>query len=79
MVFFDTAGEDLNSEEIMSSVNKYIIQANGIILLIDPLQFDSVKMVQNQIGLPNKNKGEWGYTPIEFALLIRQGKKNEFG
>lgn len=47
LVFFDTAGEDLNSEEVMSNVNKYIHRSDGIILLLDPLQLQSVRA-----GLP---------------------------
>lgn len=43
LVFFDTAGEDLNDENTMSTVNKYIYRADGIILLIDPLQLKSVR------------------------------------
>jgi GTPase SAR1 family protein len=43
LVFFDTAGEDLNSEDTMATVNKYIYRSNGIILLIDPLQIEDVR------------------------------------
>ena len=43
LVFFDTAGEDLNDEDTMSTVNKYIYRSDGIILLIDPLQLLSVR------------------------------------
>lgn len=42
LVFFDTAGEDLESEDVMSTVNKYIYRADGVILLIDPLQLNTV-------------------------------------
>lgn len=37
-VFFDTAGEDLNSQDTMSTVNKYICKSAGIIFLLDPMQ-----------------------------------------
>lgn len=43
LVFFDTAGEDLVSEAIMETVNKYIYRSNGILLLVDPLQLDYVR------------------------------------
>lgn len=43
LVFFDTAGEDLNSEDIMSTVNKYIYRSHGILLLLDPLQLDDIR------------------------------------
>lgn len=41
--FFDTAGEDLDSEDTMSKVNKYIYNSSGIILLLDPLQLEHVR------------------------------------
>lgn len=43
LVFFDTAGEDLNDEDVMSTVNKYIYRSDGILLLIDPLQLPAVR------------------------------------
>jgi GTPase SAR1 family protein len=43
LIFFDTAGEDLNDEDIMSTVNKYIYTASGIIFLLDPLQLPEVR------------------------------------
>ncbi len=41
-VFFDTAGEDLNSEDVMRTVNKYISKSSGIVFLLDPMQIPSV-------------------------------------
>ena len=46
LVFFDTAGEDLNDEDTMNTVNKYICKSTGIIFLLDPLQIPEVR---NQI------------------------------
>ena len=43
LAFFDTAGEDLNDSDVMSTVNKYIIWSDGIILLIDPLQLPQIR------------------------------------
>jgi hypothetical protein len=43
LVFFDTAGEDLDDEDTMSTVNKYIYRSDGIILLLDPLQLPRVR------------------------------------
>jgi len=51
LVFFDTAGEDLNSEDTMVVVNKYIYRSDGIIMLIDPLQIVGVRN-----KLPNVDK-----------------------
>ena len=41
-VFFDTAGEDLNDQDTMSTVNKYICKSAGIIFLLDPMQIPTV-------------------------------------
>ncbi len=43
LVFFDTAGEDLRDQDLMATVNKYIYCADGIILLLDPLQLPWVR------------------------------------
>ena len=43
LVFFDTAGEDLNDQDTMARVNKYIYRSDGIILLLDPLQLPVVR------------------------------------
>jgi hypothetical protein len=42
-VFFDTAGEDLNDEDTMSTVNKYIYNSSGIIILLDPLKIPAIR------------------------------------
>jgi len=56
LVFFDTAGEDLNDDDAMSTVNKYIYRSNGVVLLIDPLQMLSVRdKVPNETALPEIN------------------------
>ena len=56
LVFFDTAGEDLNSRDTMGTVNKYIYRSDGIILLLDPLQLDRVRdRLDGTVPLPNRN------------------------
>lgn len=42
LVFFDTAGEDLDDEDTMSTVNKYICRSAGIVFLLDPMQIPAV-------------------------------------
>lgn len=42
LVFFDTAGEDLEDADTMSTVNKYIYRSSGIIFLLDPMQIPEV-------------------------------------
>ncbi|MFK0260350.1 hypothetical protein ACIQU1_03255 [Streptomyces angustmyceticus] len=43
LVFFDAAGEDLKSAEAMDRYTQYLSAADGIILLVDPLQLGSVR------------------------------------
>jgi hypothetical protein len=53
LVFFDTAGEDLNAEDTMSTVNKYIYRSDGILLLVDPLQLQQVRdSLGKKVALP---------------------------
>lgn len=49
-VFFDTAGEDLNDQDTMSTVNKYICKSAGIIFLLDPMQIPTVVSQLDEIG-----------------------------
>jgi hypothetical protein len=42
-VFFDAAGEDLGSAAAMDRYTHYLRAADGIILLVDPLQLDAVR------------------------------------
>jgi GTPase SAR1 family protein len=43
LVFFDTAGEDLKSADSTARNVSYLAQADGIILMVDPLQFPAVR------------------------------------
>lgn len=43
VAFFDTAGEDLDAEDTMLNVNRYIFNSSGIIFLLDPLQLKGVR------------------------------------
>jgi len=57
LVFYDTAGEDLNASDKMynSTIHKYIANSTGIIFLVDPLQFDYVRnRISDKDCLPNK-------------------------
>lgn len=56
IAFFDTAGEDLDSEDTMKAVNRYIYNSSGIIFILDPLQLENVReMVPTGIPLPEQN------------------------
>ena len=74
LVFFDTAGEDLNDADTMSTINKYIYRANGVILLIDPLQLSHVRNgLTSGVGLPSQN-AETEDIITRTTNLIQQGR-----
>ncbi|WP_327279212.1 MULTISPECIES: TRAFAC clade GTPase domain-containing protein [unclassified Streptomyces] len=53
LVFFDAAGEDLASAEAMDRYTHYLAAADGIILLVDPLQMRAVRdQLPVDAGLP---------------------------
>lgn len=71
LAFFDTAGEDLDNIDRMSTETKYLANSDGIIFLLDPLQIPSVRhLLTNQTVLPQENTD-----PMEIvgraATLIR--------
>lgn len=56
IAFFDTAGEDLDSEDTMKTVNRYIYNSSGIVFLLDPLQLEHVReMLPEGSPLPEQN------------------------
>lgn len=56
LVFFDTAGEDLDHIDLMSTETKYLANADGIIFLLDPLQIPAVRhLVDSSTQLPTEN------------------------
>ncbi|MBP9759404.1 hypothetical protein KBD45_06935 [Candidatus Dojkabacteria bacterium] len=75
---FDTAGEDLDDQDTMSFVNKYIYRADGILLLVDPLQLDTVrdllKTKTPNIHLPQQHT-ETETIITRVSNLIRAGRK----
>jgi hypothetical protein len=75
LAFFDTAGEDMRSQDTMSFVNKYIYRSSGIILLLDPLQLASVRdKVGTAIPLPERS-AETSDIIARLETLIQIGTK----
>ncbi len=55
LVFFDSAGEDLESLHVLEREARYITQSHGLILLVDPLQIPSVRdELADSIALPEE-------------------------
>lgn len=75
IVFFDTAGEDLDAEDTMTTENKYIYNSSGIILLLDPLQLPTVRsQLPPGTSLPSENT-EIVDIIQRLANLIRKAQK----
>jgi hypothetical protein len=54
LVFFDAAGEDLNSLDVLEREGRYITQSDGLILLVDPLQIPAVRdELEGSVDLPD--------------------------
>ena len=74
LAFFDAAGEDLDAEDTMNLVNKYIYNSAGIILLLDPLQLDNVREnLPEGMHLPNINSDS-NEILYRMTNLIRKAK-----
>ena len=53
--FFDTAGEDLQTEEKVHLNTRYLLSADAIVLLLDPLQMPGARaLVGPDVRLPTK-------------------------
>ncbi len=75
IVFFDTAGEDMDAEDTMATENKYIYNSAGIILLLDPLQLPNVRsQLPPGTPLPSENTEIVDIIP-RTAKLIRKARK----
>lgn len=56
LTFYDTAGENFDSDDSVLVFNRYIPNSKGIILLLDPLQVPSIrKQLQGKMPLPEMN------------------------
>lgn len=79
-VFFDTAGEDLNDADTMSTVNKYICKSAGIIFLLDPMQIPAVSnqldesVVKRAAGIDWKTAANADDIMTRVSNLIRNDK-----
>jgi hypothetical protein len=53
LIFFDAAGEDLQSLSILEREARYVTQSDGVIVLIDPLQIPTIRdELQGSTDLP---------------------------
>ena len=77
LTLFDTAGEDLATTETTTTEARYIASANGVIMLLDPLQLRGVRSELNgTVPLPPENEHQ-GEIVRRAAELIR--RENRLG
>lgn len=74
LVFFDTAGEDLNDEDTMSTVNKYICKSAGIIFLLDPMQFPAVRNQLDENIVSRASSVDWKQATRSDDIMSRVSK-----
>lgn len=74
LVFFDSAGEDLQSLDVLEREARYITQSHGLILLLDPLQIPAVRdELAGSVELPEDAVD--AYTMLgRVAGLIREAR-----
>lgn len=74
LVFFDTAGEDLNDEDTMNTVNKYICKSAGIIFLLDPMQFPVVRNQLDENTVSRASSVDWKQATRSDDIMSRVSK-----
>ncbi len=74
LVFFDAAGEDLQSLDILEREGRYITQSDGLILLVDPLQIQAVRDdLEGSVELPDVTADVYAMLG-RLAALIREAR-----
>lgn len=71
LVFFDTAGEDLNDQDTMSTVNKYICKSAGIIFLLDPMQIPAVRNQLDDKVVSVSSSVDWRQATASDDIMTR--------
>ena len=74
LVFFDTAGEDLEDSDVMSTVNKYICKSAGIIFLLDPMQLPEVRNQLDDNTVSRASSVSWQQATRSDDIMTRVSK-----
>jgi hypothetical protein len=69
LVLFDTAGEDMQSLDAMSTEARYICHADALIFLLDPLQIDTVRALLPAANLPVRDPSA---EPLHIVERLRE-------
>jgi len=77
LTFYDTAGENLDDTNVINKFNSYILNANGIIMLLDPLQVPKFRDELESKGfndLPEQNTEI--YNILSIIIDVMRNTKN---
>lgn len=74
LVFFDTAGEDLEDADVMNTVNKYICKSAGIIFLLDPMQIPQVRNQLDDNTVARASSVSWQQATRSDDIMTRVSK-----
>lgn len=73
LTFFDAAGENFDSEQVMQTFTRYLSHSSGIILLLDPLQLPYVRQeLEGKIELPELNTDITDLLSRSVAIIRQQ-------
>lgn len=79
LVFFDSAGEDLqSSEENMRRLNRYICMSKGVVFLLDPLKIPAVRARLDEGEVRRASHGDW-YQPDDILVRVSNLIRREQG
>jgi len=79
LTFYDTAGENLDDKNVMLTFNRYITNAHGIVLLLDPLQIPNIRkelLANGFNALPAQNTGI--YDVLDTIITVIRRVTNNF-
>lgn len=80
LTFYDTAGENLDSEDSMMTFNRYLAHASGIILLLDPLQLPVVRdELAGRVRLPEENTNVTEVLTRTIDVVRQQQGQTDYG
>lgn len=67
--FFDTAGEDFATQESVDVNTRYLVNSDGIVLILDPLQMAGAR-IMSASGIPLPGTGAQYETPVNILSRV---------
>lgn len=76
LVFFDTAGEDLEEGELLEQEARYVANADAVIVLVDPLQIAGVR---DRLARPDVELPEVRSDPLDMVTRVTNAIRAQRG